>query len=149
MNPRCYIDAVPRMSSARHLLPVLLLSLCCAAQDSPVRDLADKILGRLQSRRAVLLEVKSNTGDAADAADVRRALESQLRAQGVQFAIAAQATDEVRVTLATSATEQVWVAEIGHGDQREIAIVTRPRSAAGAATDAGARVSLRTTRLLA
>ncbi len=140
----CYIS---RVASMLRRLTLFALAACAYAQENPARDLAEKILGHLQARRAVYLDVRSITD--ADTADARRSLEAELRAQGVQLVPAAQAVEEVRVTLSASARENVWVAEIGRGEQREVAMVSFPRPSPALAPDGSGRLALRRTPLVA
>src|SRR6266404_6812110 len=132
---------------------VLLLAALAPAQESPwtapARALAEKIVARAQSRSGMAITyAEAPPVTSADAADARRALDGQLRALGVRLVAADQAVEEVRVTLAQSAHAYVWAAEIGRGDQREVAIVTAPL-APRAANEKTYALALRSTPLLA
>jgi hypothetical protein len=160
----CYNPPLPeeealRMWFPRHrlaclcLLALLAAGPCClpaTAQNwtQPARELADKILGHTQSRSAIFLELKNTSSlDAADAADVRRAIEAQMRALGARLVPADQAVDDVRVTLSENAREYVWVAEIGRHDQNDVVMVSMPLLSLLRHDSAGL-VSFRKTSLL-
>ncbi|HVP43350.1 MAG TPA: hypothetical protein VMS96_07945 [Terriglobales bacterium] len=110
------------------LLPVLL-SIAAAAQDwsAPARELAEKIVARVQARSAVTVSLRNLSSlTQNDAAQVRRALETELRTRGVQLVGADRAVDEVRLTLSENAVAYLWVAEIGHGDTWEVVMTQTP-----------------------
>jgi len=127
----------------------LLLAMAAEAQTTAeaARELTEKILGHLQSRSAVLLDVRGAPGaDNGEVTELRGALESELRRRGVRLVNADQAVEEVRVTASHNWREKVWAAEVGRGDARDVAIVTLPRNTAAPAS-APAAVSLRMTAL--
>lgn len=100
---------------------LLLLSLAAAPEDS-VRELGRKIAVMLEARETVALTVRNASSlTPADVVAVRREIESQLRAGG--FRLAAEGTASVAVTLAENWQGGVWIAEIRHGDKREVAMV--------------------------
>ena len=99
----------------------MMLSLAAAPDDS-VRELARKIAAALEARETVALTVRNASSLApAEVAALRREIESQLRAGG--FKVAAEANASVAVTLAENWQGGVWIAEIRHGDKREVAMV--------------------------
>jgi hypothetical protein len=98
-----------------------MLSLAAAPEDS-VRELGRKIAVMLEARETVTLTVRNASSLApADVVAMRREIESQLRAGG--FRLAAEGTASVAVTLAENWQGGVWIAEIRHGDKREVAMV--------------------------
>ena len=108
-------------------LILVLVGLAVPPEDS-VSELARRIAAALGPREAVALTVRNASSlAAAEVAAVRRELESQLRARG--FTLASDAPAMVAVTLAENWQGGVWIAEIRHGDKREVAMVslTRPR----------------------
>ncbi|MGC9970242.1 MAG: hypothetical protein ABSE56_06610 [Bryobacteraceae bacterium] len=113
-------------------LILVLFSLLAPPEDS-VLELARKIAAALGPREAVALTVRNASSlAAAEVAGVRREIESQLRARG--FTLASDAPATVAVTLAENWQGGVWIAEIRHGDKREVVMVapTRPRERAAA-----------------
>ena len=98
-----------------------------SAQNSPARDLAAKIVAHVQPRAAISLNVhNASSMDAADVAEERRAVESQLRALGVRVVPADQASDDVDVTFSENSGAYLWVAQIGRGDARDVVMVSAP-----------------------
>jgi len=92
------------------------------------RLLARKIAATLAAREAVAVSVRNMSSlSEAEAEEVRTALESDLRASGIP--IAPTAAVKVAVTLSENLQDSVWTAEIVRGEKREVAMVTRPRSA--------------------
>jgi hypothetical protein len=108
-------------------LILVLFSLAAPPEDSVV-ELARKIAATLGPREAVALTVRNASSlAAAEVAGVRHEIESQLRARG--FTLASEAPATVAVTLAENWQGGVWIAEIRHGDKREVVMVapTLPR----------------------
>jgi len=105
-------------------LPVFL-SIAAMAQNwaAPARELAEKIVAHVQARSAVTVSLRNlSSMTQSDAAQVRRAIETELRTKGVQLVGADRAVDEVRLTLSENAGGYVWVAEIGHGDSWDVVV---------------------------
>jgi hypothetical protein len=100
---------------------------------------------------AIALQFKNRSSlDDKTVADVRAALESALRVEGVSTVAAEQAMGTVTVTLSESMREYVWSAEITVGsDERRIALVSLARPRIGPATSASMPVALRKTLLYA
>jgi hypothetical protein len=108
-----------------HLI-VALLSLAVIPEDS-VRELVRKIAAELSPREAVALSVRNASSLApAEVAAVRREIENQLRASN--FPLAADAPVTVAVTLSENWQGGVWIAEIRHGDKRDVVMVARVRA---------------------
>lgn len=106
-----------------HLVIVLCL---LAPPEDPIREMARKIATALNPREAVALSLHSASSlTPAEAAAVRRELESQLRAGG--FALAPEAPVAVAVTLSENRQGGVWIAEIRHGDRRDVVMVAPVR----------------------
>ncbi len=139
MNTQCYNRALPgknhRMPSSilyrRALLALLpvLLSIPVTAETwaAPVRELAEKIVAHVQARSAVTVSLRNLSSlTQNDAAQVRRAIEEELRARGVQLVGADRAVDEVRLTLSENAGGYLWIAEVGHGESWEVVMTTAP-----------------------
>ena len=113
--------------------------------NQPAHELAEKIIGHMQSRSAVFLSFRNLSSlDAAEAADARRALEAQLRAAGVRFVPADQAVDEVEATLSENVRQYLWVAQVGRGDSHQVVMVTSPRASLRSARASGTMSLLRT-----
>lgn len=139
MNTQCYNRSLPgknhRMQSSilyrRALLALLpvLLSIPVTAESwaAPARELAEKIVTHVQARSAVTVSLRNLSSlTPNDAAQVRRAIEAELRARGVQLMGADRAVDEVRLTLSENAGGYLWVAEVGHGDSWDVVMTTAP-----------------------
>jgi hypothetical protein len=107
------------------------------------RDLARRI-GPV-AREAVSLEFR-NLSDlrAADAADLRRWFETELRNQGARI-VESSGTIEARVTIAQNLASYLLVAEVRRGDDRQVIMLPWPRTAARAIA---AALSLEKTLLL-
>ncbi len=67
---------------------------------------------------------------AADAAQVRRSVEAELRTSGVEVVPSDRAVAEVDLTLSENARGYLWVADIHQGNAREVAMLTVPRAGA-------------------
>lgn len=108
------------------VIPVCLFQSATAQTwDAPAHSLAEKIVARAQSRSAVSLDVRNVSSlPSGGVADVRRAVENQLRALGVRLVNPEQAVDEVRLTLSENVRGYLWVAEVGHGDSWDVVMTT-------------------------
>ena len=96
----------------------------------PARELARKIAAAPGSLQAVAVTVRNLSSlNAAQVAEVRRALGEELRRQGVKLGETNPAATEVRVTLSENRQNYVWVAEVGHGSSL-VQIVESPRPTA-------------------
>jgi len=114
------------------LLTALIFAIPAAAQDwdAPARELAEKIIGRAQSRSGLSLTVKNISSlPPARAAEVERALQTALRARGIGLVASEQATVQARVTLSENVAGYLWVAELGHDDSWDVVMVQVPMSA--------------------
>ena len=143
MKVECYNPTIPR--DLRFRMPshsqrvfffvsltifvALISAVPAAAQewDAPARELAEKIVARVQSRTGLSLTVKNISSlPQSRAAEVQRALESELRRRGVTLAGPEQAMEQARVTLAESTAGYLWVAEVGHDDSWDVVMVQMP-----------------------
>ena len=143
MIPRLAARIVPRL---RQLL--LGLSLClmvgATAQasecwDSQLTSFAKKIAAVSGPATATLDMRNLSSLPAEQATSMRRTLESQLRAAGVQLRSEHEASVGIRVTLSTNRRGWLWIAEIQQGTEIRVTMleVSEPRAAAtGAGTQA-------------
>ncbi len=117
-------------------LLILIWSNVCAAQnpdldqfDRAVKYIAEKICTAAGDHASMVLEVRNlSTLSAAEVGGVRRALEGELRNRGARLAAALPADADVRVTLSENLQDDLWVAEIHHGDSQQTAMITVPRA---------------------
>lgn len=137
----------------RAIALILCLGVCVPlvrAEDwsTPARQLADKINAAAGAGSAMAITFNNASGlSPRDLADIRLALESQLRTQGTRVVDPAQADLEVRVTLAENMRGLLWVAEVPHGQNREVAMVEIPRAQHASSTGPGTAITLRKTLL--
>ena len=143
MIPRLAARIVPRL---RQFL--LGLSLClmvgATAQaserwDSQLTSFAKKIAAVSGPATATLDMRNLSSLPAEQASSLRRTLESQLRAAGVQLRPEHEASVGIRVTLSTNRRGWLWIAEIQQGTEIRVTMleVSEPRAAAtGAGTQA-------------
>lgn len=97
-----------------------------------VRTLAGKIAAASGGPGRIALEVKNISSlSAADSKAIRQALKDELTQRRMRFAPMASAENQVTVTLSEGTEGFVWVAEIRHGDERQVAIVVVPKSGDG------------------
>ncbi len=95
-----------------------------AGVEDPFSDGARKLAAQIAARVGAGSEISVNTrnlspiGDAAFG-EIRRALEAQLRAQGLRVVPPSQAVAEVRITLSQGAEGYLWVAEIRQGQSQQ------------------------------
>lgn len=96
------------------------------------RQLAHKIASA-SGPGAIALDVTNRSSlDDKSVAEVRSALETQLRTEGVRTTKPDDAMGSVQVTLSESLREYVWSAEITIGsDERRVALVSLPRAQSG------------------
>ena len=115
----------------RILFPQILFLMAatawCQGFDETARALARKIAAHLEPREAVMLAVNLlATAGPSEATAAREAIERELRAVGVNV-IEQQAGAVVTVTLSENVRGWLWVAEIRHGDAREVVMEERPK----------------------
>lgn len=132
------------------LLLICIFSCCGFA--SNFTDTARQLAGRIAAVSgpgAVALEVTNRSSlDEKTVREVRSALQSELRVQGVRVVNAEQAVGTVSVVLSESLREFVWTAEIAMGnDQPRVVLASAARPAAGLAFAAAFPVTLKTTPL--
>ena len=122
----------------RILFPQILFLMAatawCQGFDETARALARKIAPHLEPREAVMLAVNPlATAGPSEATAAREAIERELRAVGVNV-IGQQAGAVVTVTLSENVRGLLWVAEIRHGDAREVVMEERPKLPATTST---------------
>jgi hypothetical protein len=132
-------------------LTVLLLPAPSFAAD-PFTDAARQLTVQIAARAGAGSEISITTRNLSSLsesqfAEVRRALEAQLRAQGLRVVPAAQAVADVRITLSENVQGYLWIAEIRQGQTQQAAIVPIPRAPAAAAPASAALFTLRKTAL--
>jgi len=118
------------------VLLVLVGALPCHADplEDAARVLARDIVARTGPGTALALSLQNLSSlGSEDAAEVRRALESELRHRQVQLVPAERAVAEVKVTLAENPAGYLWVAEVRQGNSRDLVMRTVARSSAAAA----------------
>jgi hypothetical protein len=103
---------------------------------SVVGDAARQLAHKIASATgpgAIALDVTNRSSlDDKSVAEVRSALETQLRTEGVRTTKPDEAMGSVQVTLSESLREYVWSAEITIGsDERRVALVSLPRAQSG------------------
>jgi len=143
MRGECYNPIFPRdprfrMSSRTQrvffflsaaILVALFLRVPAAAQqwDAPARELAEKIVAHAQSRSSLSLTVKNMSSlPPSRVTEVQRAIESELRRRGIGLVERERAIDQARVTFSETASDYLWVAEVGHDDSWEVVMVRVP-----------------------
>jgi hypothetical protein len=96
------------------------------------RQLAHKIASATGPGAIALAVTNRSSLDDKSVAEVRSALETQLRTEGVRTTKPDEAMGSVQVTLSESLREYVWSAEITIGsDERRVALVSLPRAQSG------------------
>ncbi len=143
MIPRLAARIVPRL---RQFLLGLFLCLMAGATaqaserwDSQLTSFAKKIAAVSGPATATLDMRNLSSLPAEQASSLRRTLESQLRAAGVQLRPEHEASVGIRVTLSTNRRGWLWIAEIQQGTEIRVTMleVSEERaSAAGAGTQA-------------
>lgn len=161
MQPTRYNRCIPHMQShvasgmrlgwlTSFVATVFFLSpsLFASTFTDAARQLAHKISAATGPGAIALEIVNRSSLDERSVAEVRSALESQLRADGVRTAKPDESVGSVSVTLSESVREYVWTAEIILGqDERRIALVSLPRPQRGGAPSATMPLLLRKTFL--
>lgn len=128
---------LPHLNAAVLCLLVSFTSVSLAAQtadrlpaswNDAVRTLADKIFAALPAVHSIALDLNNISSlQAADAAEIRRSLEGELARRGIRAVAASSAEAQVKLTLSEGVEGYVWAAEVRHGDQLEMALVSAPR----------------------
>src|SRR5579884_493083 len=137
----------------RAIALIACLGVCvplAAAEDwsTPARQLADKINSSAGPGSAMAITFNNASSlTPRDLADIRLALEAQLRTQGTRVVDPAQADVEVRITLAENLHGLLWVAEVPHGQTREVGMVEIPRAQRASPSGPGNAMTLRKTPL--
>jgi len=99
--------------------------------EQPAEQLADKVARVLGSGQAQLTLNNRSTLTAAEVPVIRRLLEQDLRAHGVNIS-GAESANQIRVTLSENVRERLWVAEIVEGSQTRVVMVHVDRDAIAA-----------------
>ncbi len=114
-------------------LAVILVLACAAAAQTPAdagRDLARRMAG-VAAKATVSLAVRNLSSLApAQLEEARRAVEAELRAQGVR--VVESGGVAVRITASDSLRERLLVAEVPRGEERLVVMAAWPREAEGA-----------------
>jgi hypothetical protein len=118
--------------------------------DDAGHQLAHKI-GSVTGPGTIALEVVNKSSlDDKSVREVRSAIETQLRVDGVRVAKTDQGMGSVQITLSESVRGYVWAAEITVGsDEKKVALVALPRVQPGAAAASLMPVVLKKTFLVA
>jgi hypothetical protein len=134
------------------LFGALLLpcSLFASNLDDAAHQLADRIAAA-SGPGTVALEVTNRSSlDDKSVREVRSALQTQLRVQGVRTAAADQSLGSVNVVLSESLREYVWTAEIAIGsDQSRVVLVSLAREHSTASSSSALPITLKKTFLFA
>ena len=116
-----------------------------------------KIAEKLKPGQSVTLSLLNSSSLSPDeAALVRKDLEMELRAQGLQVkangrkaaAASEESVAEIRVTLAENSQGLFWVAEIGQEENRDVVMQAVPRAAAAGSSTSIPAMLLRSQMLL-
>ena len=98
--------------------------------EQPASELAEQIAAILGPGQAHLTIRNLSSISDDEIPVIRRLLVEDLKAHGVVMA-GAESANTIRVTLSESARERLWVAEVGEGNQTQVAMVDlgpiRPR----------------------
>lgn len=114
------------------------------------RRLADRIAAASGPGSAALEVSNRSSLDEKSVREVRSALQSQLRVQGVRTSSADQAMGTVEVILSESLRDYVWTAQIAIGiDAPRVVLVSLPRDISAAALAAPLPITLKNTPLYA
>jgi hypothetical protein len=114
------------------LLAALGLALPCRADplEDAARALARDIVAKTGPGTVALSFQNLSSLGNADATEVRRDLESELRHRQVQIVPAERAVAEVKVTLAENPGGYLWVAEVRQGNSRDLVMRNVTRASA-------------------
>ncbi len=145
-------ETVARGRLTLFLLAFLVVpsSLLAANLSDTARQLGHKI-GSVTGPGTIALEVTNKSSlDDKSVREIRSALETELRVEGVRTAKTDQAVGSVQVTLSESVREYVWTAEITIGsDEKKVVLISLPRTQSGGPSAATMPLTLRKTFLLA
>lgn len=135
-------------------LALLILAAGPSFAADPFSDAARQLAAQIVARAGAGSEISLNTRNISPIgegqfAEIRRALEAQLHAQGLRLVPPAQAVADVRITLSEGAEGYLWVAEIRQGQNQQVAIVPVVRMQAAPAPASAATMVLRKTPLWA
>jgi hypothetical protein len=128
---------------------VLLAAVCmCAAEWSdPAAQLAREIAGVTGAGTASITVGNASSLPGEQVRDIRRAIEAQLRSQGVRPVDPATGTAEIAITLSENVRGYLWVAEVRQGADRRVIMREVPRGQLAAPARSAAAVTLRRTPL--
>ncbi len=125
--------SAPRRFNFIGTVLILLLLACLATAQTPAdagRDLARRIAGVVPKENISLAVRNLSSLAPARLEEARRAVEAELRAQGVRVVESGGVV--VRITASDSLRECLLVAEIPRGDERQVVMAVWPREAEGA-----------------
>lgn len=109
-------------------------------------DAAHALAGEIVAKTgpgSLALDVQNQSSlSAGEAAQVRHALESELRADGIEFVPADRAVGEVRVTLSENQAGYLWVTDIRQGTTHDTVILPVARSGDMSAAHAAASLTI-------
>ncbi len=100
----------------RLLVAAILLAIPLNAQtwNVPAAALAEKVVPHVQARSAAALEIENRSSiTAGEVANVRRAVETELRMRGLALVPAERAVETIKLTLSQNAQGYMWVARVG------------------------------------
>jgi len=130
--PKREIDEMMKPMKSWGLIAGLAGLLACAVAraatatsqwEQPCTELADEIAGILGPGQAQLTIRNASAVSTDEIPAIRRLLEQDLKAKGVQ-ASGAESANAIRVTLSENLRERLWVAEIVEGNETRVAMVT-------------------------
>ncbi len=129
---------LPRPIQFSICLALLIVAAGPAFAADPFSDAARELAAQIAARAGAGSEISLTTRNLSPVGEgafveIRRALEAQLRAQGLRVVPPAQAVADVQITLSHGAEGYLWVAEIRQGQNQQVAIVpvARVQAAAG------------------
>jgi len=152
MRARNYNSVFRMTGLKRHLWGVICASLLLASSafasnwTNPANDLAKAIAGASGPGTVTLTVTNASSLPKADAGEIQRLLEAQLRMGGVRV-VSANANSDVRVTLSENLQSYLWVAEIKQGNESRVEMIAVARTEAPAVPKSGPSVTIHKTLL--
>jgi hypothetical protein len=94
------------------------------AATKAARELAGKIAAQIDHQKKLYVEVVDVTGEMrpADLADVKKVIESELRARGLSVSAGIPAEVKIQVTVSRNNVERLFIAYYDHDDAHEVVI---------------------------
>ena len=126
------------------------LSFCVSAAavshwDSPAEGMAHKIAAVCGPGTATLDVQNASSLPSSELPSIRRALDAQLRAAGIQFRAQHDAANAIRVTVRENVRGWLWVAEVTQGTDTRIVMLEVPAERTSAAIPQSSLVTLNST----